>query len=120
MAPKREQYSAREDRDLAFWFAREGVWAANAIMVTLVALGMVERGQTDGKKSRPCFRLTELGRAVFGAQEIEAGKKQGESRFLTVQPNLEVVAYLDSAGAPQICTWTRFAARSRAGWHVRT
>jgi hypothetical protein len=110
MARKREQYPAGENRTLAFWFADEAVWAANAIIVTLVTLGLVERGQTAGKNCRPCFRLTELGRAVFGAPEIEAAHRQGDARFLMVQPNLEVVAYLDSADARQICTLARFAA----------
>jgi hypothetical protein len=121
MARKKEHYPVGEDRTLAFWFDREAVWAANAIMVTLVALGIVERGETVGRKNRPCFRLTELGRAVFGAPEIEAVKKPGDARFITVQPNLEVVAYLDSAEARQVCTLTRFAAcASRSGGPVQT
>src|SRR5258708_18817309 len=95
---------------LAFWLAGEAVWAANAIMVTLVTLGLVERGQTTGDKIRPCFRLTELGRVVFGAPEIGAVQKPGESRFLTVQPIFEILAYLVSADARQICTLNRFAA----------
>ena len=47
---------------------------------------------------------------VFGAPEIEAATKPEKARFLTVQPNLEVVAYLESADAPQICKLSRFAA----------
>ena len=121
MARKKEQYPAGEDRTLAYWLACEAVWAANAIMVTLATLGLVERGQTAGKNIRPCFRLTELGRVVFGAPEVEAAQKPGDARFLTVQPNLEVVAYLESADARQICTLSRFAAAaSRAGGPVQT
>jgi hypothetical protein len=121
MARKKEQYHAGEDRTLAFWLADEAIWAANAMMVTLATLGLVERGQTAGKNIRPCFRLTELGRAVFGAPEVEAAQKPGDARFLTVQPNLEVVAYLESADARQICTLSRFAApASRAGGPVQT
>jgi hypothetical protein len=121
MARKKEQYPAGEDRTLAFWFAGEAVWAANAIMVTLATLGLVERGHTADKKIRPCFRLTELGRAVFGAPEVEADQRSGDGRFLTVQPNLEVVAYLESADARQICTLSRFAATApRASGPVQT
>jgi hypothetical protein len=121
MARKKEQYPAGEDRTLAFWLAGEAVWAANAIMVTLATLGLVERGQTADKKIRPCFRLTELGRVVFGAPEVEAAQRPGDARFLTVQPNLEVVAYLESADPRQICTLSRFAAAaSRAGGPVQT
>ncbi|MGA2987140.1 MAG: hypothetical protein ABSG32_25370 [Terriglobia bacterium] len=121
MARKKEQYPGGEDRTLAFWLAGEAVWAANAIMVTLATLGLVERGHSADKKIRPCFRLTELGRAVFGAPEVEAAPSPGDARFLTVQPNLEVVAYLESADAPQVCTLSRFAAcASRAGGPVQT
>jgi len=121
MGKKREQYHARDERMLAFWLADEAVWAANALMVTLATLGLVERGQTTGNNVRPCFRLTELGRVVFGAPEVEAAPKSGEARFLTVQPNLEVVAYLDSADARQVCTLSRFAASaSRADSPVQT
>jgi hypothetical protein len=121
MARKKDQYPAGEDRTLAYWLACEAVWAANAIMVTLATLGLVERGQTAGKNIRPCFRLTELGRVVFGAPEVEAAQKPGDARFITVQPNLEVVAYLESADAQQICTLSRFAAAaSRAGGPVQT
>jgi hypothetical protein len=121
MGKKREQYHAGDERMLAFWLADEAVWAANALMVTLPTLGLVERGQTAGNHVRPCFRLTELGRVVFGAPEVEAAPKSGETRFLTVQPNLEVVAYLDSADARQVCTLSRFAASaSRADSPVQT
>jgi hypothetical protein len=121
MSKKRDQYPAGEERMLAFWLATEAAWAANALMVTLATLGLVERGQTTGNDVRPCFRLTELGRVVFGAPEVEAAPKSGEARFLTVQPNLEVVAYLDSAEARQVCTLSRFAANaSRADSPVQT
>ena len=118
---KREQYPAGDQRLLAFWLADEAVWAANALMVTLPTLGLVECGQTAGKDVRPCFRLTELGRVVFGAPDVEAAPKSAETRFLTVQPNLEVVAYLDSADARHVCTLSRFAASaSRADSPVQT
>ncbi|MGH9448294.1 MAG: hypothetical protein ACRD3O_21640, partial [Terriglobia bacterium] len=121
MGQKKMQYTVGKDRTLAFWLACEAVWAANAIMVTLFTLGLVERGQTGGKNIRPCFRLTELGRIVFGAPEVEAVQKPGAARFLTVQPNLDVVAYLESADARQICTLSRFAAgASRASGPVQT
>src|SRR5438445_12311392 len=102
MGRNTERLPAGGDGLRAFWLADEGVWAANAVMVTLVTLGLVERGETRGRKTRPCFRLTELGRAVFGAPEIEPVPKAGKGRFLAVQPNLEIVAYLESADASQI------------------
>ena len=109
------------ERSLAFWLAGAGVWAANAVWVTLVTLGLVERGQTAGKDGRPCFRLSELGRMVFGAPEIEAAERLPETKFLTVQPNLEIVAYLDEAEPRQIGTLACFSAcSSAAGGRVQT
>jgi hypothetical protein len=121
MGKKRDKYPVGDERMLAFWLAMEAVWAANGIMVTLATLGLVERGQTTGNDVRPCFRLTELGRVVFGAPEVGAAPKSGETRFLALQPNLEIVAYLDSADARQVCILSRFAASaSRADSPVQT
>jgi hypothetical protein len=108
MARRRDSFPAGEERLLAFWLADEGVWVANAVMVTLVTLGLVERGQAAGKQSRPCFRLTALGRAVFGAPEGRLSLPAQTQPCLTVQPNLEVLAYLDQAAASDICTLARF------------
>jgi hypothetical protein len=41
MARRRDSFPAGEERLLAFWLADEGVWVANAVMVTLVTLGLV-------------------------------------------------------------------------------
>lgn len=108
MARRRDAFPAGEERLLAFWLADEGVWVANAVMVTLVTLGLVERGQAAGKKSCPCFRLTALGRAVFGAPEGRLSLPAQTQPWLTVQPNLEVLAYLDQAVASDLCTLARF------------
>ena len=61
MARKKEQYPAGEDRMLAYWLACEAVWAANAIMVTLATLGLVERGQTDRQEHPPVFSPDRIG-----------------------------------------------------------
>ncbi len=88
------------DRQRAFWFGKEGPWMANALMVTLVELGMIERGRLGPRKSDPLgFRLTETGRAVFGAPEVVPASVQREQKFLVIQPNFDVIAYLGQADA---------------------
>jgi Helicase conserved C-terminal domain len=84
----------------AWWFSKEGVWYANALMITLVTLGVVERARL-GSGGSAChgFRLTSLGRAVFGAPEIAPPPEVVEHRCLVIQPNFDVVAYLDQADA---------------------
>jgi hypothetical protein len=101
------QFSAAQDKDQlppgpqrerAFWMDSVGTWAANAILVTLFHLGLVERGNLPSNRDgRHCFRLTPLGHAVFGAPEIGMEEKSCTTRFLTVQANHEVVAYLEEA-----------------------
>jgi hypothetical protein len=89
-----------QERERAFWLDSVGRIHANALMVTLPALGLIERGRSRaGSKPGWCFRLTELGRAVFGAPEIEPPREPADQPFLVVQPNFDVVAYLDRAGA---------------------
>jgi hypothetical protein len=84
-------------RDL--WFRTDAVGISNAIMVTLPALGLIERGRTGRSPEADCFRLTPLGRAVFGAPEVHPPADIEEEPFLVVQPNFDVIAYLDKARA---------------------
>ncbi|MHB8899618.1 MAG: hypothetical protein ACYC6Y_12800, partial [Thermoguttaceae bacterium] len=97
------------DRRLAFWLDGTGSWAANVIMVTFVMLGLVQRGESGRNRKCHCFRLTELGRRVFGMPEAEADDRHEPAPFLAVQPNHEVLAYMDAADARRICTLARFA-----------
>jgi hypothetical protein len=88
------------DRHRPWWFRYGGVWYANAVMVTLVALGLVERATMGQGTSAPLgFRLTDVGRAVFGAPEIAPTPEPAERRCLVIQPNYDIVAYLDQADA---------------------
>jgi hypothetical protein len=68
------------------------------VMVTLAALGFIERGRVEGAELRYCFRLTPVGRAVFGAPDVKV-ELQPTGKFLVVQPNFDVVAYLDQTDA---------------------
>jgi hypothetical protein len=89
-----------EDRMRAWWFSKEGMWYANALMVTLVTLGVVERARLGMDASAPHgFRLTLLGRAVFGAPEVTSPREVVEGRCLVIQPNFDIVIYLDQANA---------------------
>jgi Helicase conserved C-terminal domain len=94
----------------AWWFSKEGAWYANALMVTMVTLGVVERARLGPGVSAPYgFRLTELGRAVFGAPEIAPPPEVIERRCLVIQPNFDIVAYLDQADAQTAGTLGRLA-----------
>lgn len=121
-ARNKEEIHDIAPRRQAFWLADEGTWAANALLGTLVYLGLVERGSKGANPDRhPCFRLTRLGQAVFGAPELSLAAPERDPRFLTIQPNHEVLAYLDSADASAIWPLAQMARRtSAAGERVQT
>ena len=71
----------------------------------LCALGVVERGRSGGARSeRWSFRLTDVGKAVFGAPEVQIQKASGSEKCLTIQPNHEILLYLDAADGPAVTT----------------
>ncbi len=120
-AAGREELKGSE-RQRAFWMSREGTWVANALLSTLAFLGLVERGRSAAAGAeRWCFRLTELGRAVFGAPEVahQPASAAGE-KCLTVQPNHEILVYLDAVDGEVIATLGRVADREAAGGPVHT
>jgi hypothetical protein len=114
-AAGKENLPSGFERSRAYWMDAEGIWAANALLSTMVHLGVVERGRSGGARSeRWCFRLTEVGKAVFGAPEVRITKATGDVRCLTVQPNHEILMYLDTADGRAVTTLGRIAARESA------
>jgi hypothetical protein len=111
-----------EERERLGWLDRSGRWYANALMVTLGHLGLVQRGRSQpGARTADCFRLTPWGQAVFGAPEVEPPDEEAEAKFLVVQPNFDVVAYLDRVSAAGAGTLGRLAeAEATASGRVRT
>ena len=103
-----------------FWLLHVGVWAANTILGTFTHLGLVEHGPVSGKLI--AFRLTPLGRSVFGSPEVLPLPTPTERKFFTVQPNYEIVAYLDDALPEAVWPLARIARGMAAnpGSPVRT
>ena len=112
------QLNVVQERQRRYWLEREGIWVANALMGTLAYLGLVERGDLQ---TRPRFRLTPLGQAVFAAPE-STPLPETSPHFLTVQPNHEIVAYLNAADAAAV--WPLRAwhtvSRPRPAWCRRS
>ncbi len=120
-AAAKEQIQAGRDRSRAYWMDDEGVWAANALLSTFVHLGVVERGRSGGPRSeRWAFRLTDLGKAVFGAPEVRVARPTTGGQCLTVQPNHEVLLYLDGADGAAVSMLGRIAARDSKSGIVQT
>src|SRR5262249_26118153 len=65
-------------------------------------------------------RLTELGKAVFGAPDLAAAAPAHDPHFLAVQPNHEVLVYLDSADVRAVWPLARMGRRTGGGHRVQT
>ena len=101
------------ERPWASWVSGAGTCCANAILGTFVHLGLVERGPVPVAGRGPlAFRLTTMGRVVFGSPDVTGSPPAAESRFFTVQSNYDVVVFPD--GAPPSAIWplARFARRT--------
>jgi len=109
------------ERFRSIWLSATGICCANAILGTLVHLGLVERGPiTD--TGPLAFRPTPLGRAVFGAPEVlPVTPSTTETPFFTIQPNFEVVAFIDDVPTHAVLPLAQLARRtSGSGTQVQT
>ncbi|MCB1098722.1 MAG: helicase-associated domain-containing protein [Verrucomicrobiae bacterium] len=95
-------------REIGYWLAGYGGSMANALLVTLHALGLVERGKSGANH---CFRLTAPGRLVFGAPEIRDDRPDATSPFLVVQPNFDVIAHVRGVEPAALAAVTPFLKR---------
>lgn len=100
------------------WLKRERQWLQAALTSWLYFLGIVELGVVD-QQITSC-RLTELGRALLHpelASALDAPAQSGAGAWL-VQPDFEVLVYLDRAAAEQIAFMERHAERLQAQQHM--
>ncbi len=120
-AAGKDKLPAGVERMRAYWMDDAGVMVANALLSTFVHLGVVERGwRGNAPAERWCFRLTDVGKAVFGAPEVQVQKTQGSEKCLTIQPNYEILLYLDAADGPAVTMLGRIASRTSAAGIVQT
>jgi hypothetical protein len=100
------------------WLARERAWVDDALTSWLYYLGLVELGfHGDNLTS---FRLTELGRAVLHpsqASELDVPAVANSAAW-TIQPDFDLLVYLDRASPAQIMFVERHAERSEAQQHM--
>jgi hypothetical protein len=96
---------------VASWQKNEHVWLTHALTGPLFHLGLVElaRAPQDQPDEQTLFRLTEAGRAALydifrpsAARPSAAPASASEQPCWIVQPNFEVVVYLDQAAPRQL------------------
>jgi hypothetical protein len=100
------------------WLAREKRWIESALSTWLYYLGLVELGMQAG--APVSVRLTELGRAVLHPElaiSIEMPAAESQAAWI-VQPNFDVVVYLDRTTPEQLAFLERHAERVQAQQHT--
>jgi hypothetical protein len=97
------------------WDLVEGAFLQTVFEESLLWLGLVRLGYADGRLAT--FQLTQRGAAALGLIEATATEPAAPAapaeRTLVVQPNFEVVAYMETAGVPLLVELDRFAERVR-------
>lgn len=100
------------------WLKSERVWTAQALATWCYFLGIVELSFRDQEVH--AVRLTDLGRAILHgspAQDKPAPAAAARTAWV-VQPNFEVVVYLDQANPAQLAFLERHAERFHTEHHV--
>lgn len=109
--PSPDPRSRSGDRDDGVWLARAGELLANMLLVTLVHLGLVERATIAAE--RWAFRLTEVGRAVFGAPDVAVARASERAApkgpALVVQGDFDVLLHVAEADAATRAMLARIA-----------
>lgn len=103
------------ERLWAEWRLYEERWMTYALAGWLYFLGIVEVGIVDGQLSS--LRLTDLARAVMRPQ-AQPKPTEVVGQPWIVQPNYEVVVYLEQAAPVQLALLERAAERVQADVHV--
>jgi len=128
-----EPLAKYESENRANWRKTEQVWIERALTGPLFHLGLVKLARTPQSKSDTLtlFRLTEAGRAALhdifrqpaeslGAASHAAPPEQPSQACWIVQPNFDVVVYLDQATPRQLGFIERIGLRQKADAAVVT
>ena len=106
----------------ANWLKQERPWLESAFTTWLYFLGLVELAVKDGRVLG--FRLTDAGKGAFHP-ELLTLNRQAETKILSadqpawvVQPNFDIIAYLDRTSAPQLAFLERHAERTQTHPHT--
>ena len=100
------------------WLGRERLWLDRALTTWCYYLGLVELGLKD--KTPYALRLTDLGRAILhpGQTPAEPVPVVEERAAWVVQPNFEIVVYLDRTTPEQLAFLERHAERFQTQQHI--
>ncbi len=103
------------------WLVTERRWIIAALKTWAYFLGLVELALDENEING--FRLTALGYAILhpelaATHETVAHSPKTATHAWVVQPNFEVIAYLEQISALQLAFLERFAERKQANQHT--
>ncbi len=110
-----------QEENRADWCKQEAHWFVSALTTWLYFLGLVELALDNDQGSG--FRLTELGWATFrpdlaAAPILDTLPQFADKPAWVVQPNFDIIAYLDQVSAPQLAFLERHAERTQSHRHT--
>ena len=110
MAAWREQHRVR-------WVERETAFGEAVLTSWLYWLGVVEVGRLANKTL--AFRLTDLGRALFTRETVAPPTKTpSDAPAWVMQPNYDIIVYLDAAMPAQLAFLEQHAERRQTEAHT--
>jgi hypothetical protein len=134
--PQRPRYFKDQDEKSAIqqwqielrstWLNQEKIWLKYVLSTWLYYLGIVEieleaqNLSTVQNENIISFRLTDLGRAIFYphlADNLVKGKEENKPAWI-VQPNFEIMVYLEEVNSLQLALLERYTDRLDVQQHV--
>jgi len=114
----REELASWERERLPRWVARETAFAEAVLTSWMYWLGLVEVGRLADQTL--AFRLTELGRALLTRTEVMPTEPitPAAATPWVVQPNYDIVVYLDAISPAQLAFLEQHAERRQAEAHT--
>ena len=108
----------RRAKRRAEWLEQEKPWVVRSLSSWLYYLGVVELGMEDGTPTS--VRLTDLGRALLHPESAAAERSSAPSPQAAwiVQPNFDLVVYLERVTPVQLAFLERHAERINAQQHT--
>lgn len=120
---RNQELAAWQEKTRRDWLNQEVPWLVGAFTTWLYFLGLVELALQTGRVAG--FRLTDIGRAAFHpeldsvsmAESTPLGEVSAQPAWV-VQPNFDIIAYLDRVDAPQLAFLERHAERVKSHHHT--
>lgn len=116
---RQAQYMAQRQESRDHWIEYDVPWLEGALKGWLYMFGMVELNLSRDASHIESFRLTELGVSVLELGEEVAEKTKTELvPTWVVQPNFDVMVYMETASTEQLAFLAQYARQQSMAQHI--